>query len=49
MIQYSEAPMLESRGRSVLDTPHARGMTTFYGATAVLLQSRTRACDMLAA
>jgi hypothetical protein len=26
-IQYSEAPVIESRSRGVLDAPHARGMT----------------------
>jgi hypothetical protein len=26
-IQYSEAPVMEARGRGVLDTPPARGMT----------------------
>jgi hypothetical protein len=28
MIQYSEAPVLETRSYGVLDTPLARGMTT---------------------
>jgi hypothetical protein len=28
MIQYSETSAIEPRSRSVLDTPHARGMTT---------------------
>ncbi len=28
-----EASAMESRGRSVLDTPHPRGMTNLYGAT----------------
>jgi hypothetical protein len=27
-IQYSEASVMESKGRGILDTPHARGMTT---------------------
>jgi len=27
MIQYSEAPAIETKSRGVLDTPHARGMT----------------------
>jgi hypothetical protein len=31
-IQYSETPMMESRSRSVLDAPHARGMTALCGA-----------------
>ena len=31
-IQYSEATVIEPRGRSVLDTPHARGMTAHCGA-----------------
>jgi hypothetical protein len=28
MIQYSRAVAMKSRSRGVLDTPHARGMTT---------------------
>jgi hypothetical protein len=29
MIQYSEAPMIESKGCGVLDAPLSRGMTVF--------------------
>jgi hypothetical protein len=36
VIQYSEAPVMESTGRSVLDTPLARGMTA-------VLEERKRA------
>jgi hypothetical protein len=31
-IQYSETPMMESRGRGVLDTPLSRSMTALFGA-----------------
>jgi hypothetical protein len=32
MIQYSAAPAVKSMSRSVLDTPHARGMTVHWAA-----------------
>src|ERR1700686_3678287 len=32
-----ETPMMESRGRGVLDTPHARGTTTFGGGASAQL------------
>jgi hypothetical protein len=31
-IQYSEALMIEPKSRGVVDTPHARGMTSLCGA-----------------
>jgi len=37
MIQYSVAPTIEPKGRSVLDTPLARGMT-IAEATAVIIR-----------
>src|SRR6266404_2390396 len=38
-IQYSRAGVMKSRTRGVLDTPHARGMTTRCGAAVIPLRS----------
>jgi hypothetical protein len=40
-IQYSEAPVIESRSRSVLDTPLSRSMTVLNGAAARWIVSRS--------
>jgi hypothetical protein len=47
-IQYSEAPVLESRSCSVLDTPHARGTTVLGGAGVTLFPGCRGACHWAA-
>src|SRR5260370_38640656 len=41
-IQYSRAGVIDSRSRGVLDTPHARGMTTIVGAAEHVKPTLTR-------
>jgi hypothetical protein len=47
-IQYSEAPVIESRSCSVLDTPHARGTTVLGGAGVTLFPGCRGACHWAA-
>jgi hypothetical protein len=47
VIQYSGTSAMESRGRGVLDTPHARGMTVVGDATGLaILMERKADCWM---
>jgi hypothetical protein len=46
VIQYSEASVMESKARGVLDTPHARGKTAAWSGDRATMCARERALPL---